>query len=56
MGKSHSLQSVIELTQAKILFIGKITERKAAVQDGYYIGHVNRQESRVDVEHCLGET
>ncbi|KTC93183.1 Uncharacterized conserved protein [Legionella cincinnatiensis] len=40
-GKNHSLQSVINLTQAKTLFIGKVTKRKAAVQDGYYIGHVN---------------
>ncbi|AUH73028.1 DUF917 domain-containing protein [Legionella sainthelensi] len=40
-GKNHSLQSIIELTQAKILFIGKVIERKAAVQDGYYIGYVH---------------
>ena len=37
----NSLQSIIELTQAKILFIGQVTECKAKVQDGYYVGHVN---------------
>ncbi|WP_028387657.1 DUF917 domain-containing protein [Legionella fairfieldensis] len=38
--KDHNFRSVIELTQAKTLFIGKVTERKAEVQDGYYVGHV----------------
>ena len=39
--KDNSPLSIIELTQAKILFIGEVTERKAEVQDGYYIGYVN---------------
>ena len=39
--KDNSPLSIIELTQAKILFIGQVTERKAEVQDGYYIGYVN---------------
>lgn len=39
--KGNSLQSIVELTQAKILFIGRVSECKAEVQDGYYIGHVN---------------
>jgi len=39
--KDRSLQSVIELTQANLVFMGKVTERKAEVQDGYYVGHVN---------------
>ncbi len=39
--KENSLQSIIELTQANILFIGKVVERKAEVQEGYYIGHVH---------------
>jgi DUF917 family protein len=38
--KDRALQSVIELTQAKLVFMGKVTERKAEVQDGYYLGHV----------------
>nr|WP_232220566.1 DUF917 family protein [Legionella tunisiensis] len=38
--KDNSLQSIIELTHAKILFIGQVTERKAEVQDGYYVGHI----------------
>jgi DUF917 family protein len=39
--KDRALQSVIELTQARLVFMGTVTERKAEVQDGYYIGHVN---------------
>jgi len=38
--QDNSHRSLIELTQAKILFIGQVTERKAEVQDGYYIGNV----------------
>jgi DUF917 family protein len=39
--KDRALLSVIELTQAKLVFMGKVIERKAQVQDGYYVGHVN---------------
>jgi DUF917 family protein len=39
--KDRALQSVIDLTQAKLVFMGKVTECKAEVRDGYYLGHVN---------------
>src|SRR5262249_22672822 len=39
--KDRTLQSVVELTRAKLVFMGQVTERKAEVQDGYYLGHVN---------------
>lgn len=39
--KEDVVQAIIKLTQAKVLFVGRVVKCQAAVQDGYYVAHVN---------------
>ncbi len=38
--ETNSIQSIIELTQAKILFRGRVVKRQAEIKDGYYVGDI----------------
>lgn len=38
--KNNAIQSITELTQAKILFTGRVIEHQAENQEGYYVGQV----------------